>query len=124
MPGTRCRSPARSFGCWPSARAPIAGLRADHGRQPETELRQPWHRWTTIGKRATIKRRVAAVRKHIRFASRSLPATARRFRGVASFLHRGTQTASGERFADGTTAAHPTLPFGTAARPMSRAASP
>jgi rare lipoprotein A len=60
----------------------------------------------------SIKRRVAATRKHT-------PSTPRETvsHGVASFYTEGTKTASGEKF-DTTqmTAAHPTLPFGTRLR--------
>ena len=65
-----------------------------------------------------IKRRVAAVRKHIRFASRKPAGDSKTAsHGVASFYTEGTQTASGERFNTmAMTAAHPTLPFGTKLR--------
>ena len=65
-----------------------------------------------------IKRRVAAVRKHIRFASRKDAGDAgTASHGVASFYTEGTKTASGERFNTmEMTAAHPTLPFGTRLR--------
>ena len=65
-----------------------------------------------------MKRRVAAVRKHIPFASRKdsgqvKPAS----HGVASYYTEGTKTASGEKFDTmEMTAAHPTLPFGTKLR--------
>ena len=63
-----------------------------------------------------IKRRVAAVRKHIRIASRK-PARETASHGIASFYTEGTKTASGERFNTmEMTAAHPTLPFGTKLR--------
>lgn len=65
-----------------------------------------------------IKRRVAAVRKHIRFASRKNTGdTKTASQGVASFYTEGTKTASGEKFNTlEMTAAHPTLPFGTKLR--------
>ncbi len=65
-----------------------------------------------------IRKRVAAVRRHARVASRkdagdTKPAS----QGVASFYTEGTKTASGERFNTmEMTAAHPTLPFGTKLR--------
>jgi rare lipoprotein A len=65
-----------------------------------------------------IKRRVAAVRKHTRFASRKDAGDAKTAsHGMASFYTEGTKTASGERFNTmEMTAAHPTLPFGTKLR--------
>jgi len=65
-----------------------------------------------------IKRRVAAVRKHIRLASRRDASDAKTAsHGVASFYTEGTETASGEKFNTmEMTAAHPTLPFGTKLR--------
>jgi len=65
-----------------------------------------------------IKRRVAAVRKHARVASRKDSGdTKTASHGVASFYTEGTKTASGERFNTmEMTAAHPTLPFGTKLR--------
>ena len=65
-----------------------------------------------------IKRRVAAVRKHVRFASRKDAGETRTAsHGMASFYTEGTKTASGERFNTmEMTAAHPTLPFGTKLR--------
>ena len=70
-----------------------------------------------------IKRRVAAVRKHTRFASRKDAGDAKTAEtktashGMASFYTEGTKTASGERFNTmEMTAAHPTLPFGTKLR--------
>ena len=65
-----------------------------------------------------IKRRVAAVRKHTRVASRKDSGdTKTASHGVASFYTEGTKTASGERFNTmEMTAAHPTLPFGTKLR--------
>jgi len=65
-----------------------------------------------------IKRRVAAVRKHVRLASRKDTGDAKTAsHGVASFYTEGTKTASGEKFNTmEMTAAHPTLPFGTKLR--------
>jgi rare lipoprotein A len=65
-----------------------------------------------------IKRRVAAVRKHARLASRKDAGDAKpAAHGMASFYTEGTKTASGERFNTmEMTAAHPTLPFGTKLR--------
>jgi rare lipoprotein A len=65
-----------------------------------------------------IKRRVAAVRKHTRFASRRDASDAKTAsHGVASYYTEGTKTASGEKFNTlEMTAAHPTLPFGTKLR--------
>ena len=65
-----------------------------------------------------IKRRVAAVRKHVRVASRKHKGeTKTASHGVASFYTEGTKTASGEKFNTmELTAAHPTLPFGTKLR--------
>jgi rare lipoprotein A len=65
-----------------------------------------------------MKRRVAAVRKHTRFASRKNSGSAKTpSHGVASFYTEGTKTASGEKFNTlDMTAAHPTLPFGTKLR--------
>ncbi|MBA2401351.1 MAG: septal ring lytic transglycosylase RlpA family protein [Bradyrhizobium sp.] len=65
-----------------------------------------------------IKRRVAAVRKHMPFASRKNAGDVKTAsHGVASFYTEGTKTASGEKFNTmEMTAAHPTLPFGTKLR--------
>ena len=65
-----------------------------------------------------MKRRVAAVRKHTRVASRKdAGSTKTASHGVASFYTEGTKTASGEKFNTlDMTAAHPTLPFGTKLR--------
>ena len=65
-----------------------------------------------------MKRRVAAVRKHTRVASRSHGGDAKTAsHGVASYYTEGTKTASGEKFNTlEMTAAHPTLPFGTKLR--------
>jgi rare lipoprotein A len=65
-----------------------------------------------------IKRRVAAVRKHTRFASRKDTGNSNTAsHGMASFYTEGTKTASGEKFNTmEMTAAHPTLPFGTKLR--------
>jgi rare lipoprotein A len=65
-----------------------------------------------------MKRRVAAVRKHTRVASRrDAGAVKTASHGVASFYTEGTKTASGEKFNTlDMTAAHPTLPFGTKLR--------
>ncbi|KRQ95617.1 hypothetical protein CQ12_03240 [Bradyrhizobium jicamae] len=65
-----------------------------------------------------MKRRVAAVRKHSRYASRKNSGDAKTpSHGVASFYTEGTKTASGEKFNTlDLTAAHPTLPFGTKLR--------
>ena len=65
-----------------------------------------------------IKRRVAAVRKHNRVASRKDAGEAKTAaHGVASFYTEGAKTASGEKFNTmEMTAAHPTLPFGTKLR--------
>jgi rare lipoprotein A len=65
-----------------------------------------------------MKRRVAAVRKHARVASRKDADGAKTAsQGVASFYTEGTKTASGEKFDTlDMTAAHPTLPFGTKLR--------
>jgi rare lipoprotein A len=65
-----------------------------------------------------IRKRVAAVRRHTRVASRKDAGdTNAASHGVASFYTEGTKTASGERFNTmEMTAAHPTLPFGTKLR--------
>jgi peptidoglycan lytic transglycosylase len=65
-----------------------------------------------------MKRRVAAVRKHTRVASRRGAGDVKTAsHGVASFYTEGTKTASGEKFNTmEMTAAHPTLPFGTKLR--------
>jgi rare lipoprotein A len=65
-----------------------------------------------------MKRRVAAVRKYARIASRKDAGGAKTAsHGVASFYTEGTKTASGEKFNTlDMTAAHPTLPFGTKLR--------
>jgi rare lipoprotein A len=65
-----------------------------------------------------MKRRVAAVRKHTRVASRrDAGGVKTASHGVASFYTEGTKTASGEKFDTlDMTAAHPTLPFGTKLR--------
>ena len=65
-----------------------------------------------------MKRRVAAVRKHTRVASRKDAGDVKTAsHGVASFYTEGTKTASGEKFNTlDMTAAHPTLPFGTKLR--------
>lgn len=65
-----------------------------------------------------MKRRVVAVRKHTRYASRKNSGGAKTAsHGVASFYTEGTKTASGEKFNTlDMTAAHPTLPFGTKLR--------
>jgi rare lipoprotein A len=67
---------------------------------------------------SAMKRRVAAVRKHTRVASRKDAGSTRTpAHGVASFYTEGTKTASGEKFNTlDMTAAHPTLPFGTKLR--------
>jgi rare lipoprotein A len=64
-----------------------------------------------------MKRRVAAVRKYTRVASRKEAGGKTASHGVASFYTEGTKTASGEKFNTmEMTAAHPTLPFGTKLR--------
>ena len=64
-----------------------------------------------------MKRRVAAVRKYNRVASRKEAGGKTASHGVASFYTEGTKTASGEKFNTmEMTAAHPTLPFGTKLR--------
>ena len=65
-----------------------------------------------------MKKRVAAVRKHARVASRKDADDVKTAsHGVASFYTEGTKTASGEKFNTlDLTAAHPTLPFGTKLR--------
>ena len=65
-----------------------------------------------------IRKRVAAVRRHSRVASRKDAGDTKvASHGVASFYTEGTKTASGERFNTmEMTAAHPTLPFGTKLR--------
>jgi rare lipoprotein A len=64
-----------------------------------------------------MKRRVAAVRKHTRVASRKDAGVKTASHGVASYYTEGTKTASGEKFNTlDMTAAHPTLPFGTKLR--------
>jgi len=65
-----------------------------------------------------IRKRVAAVRRHTRLASRRDAGDIKTAsHGVASFYTEGTKTASGERFNTmEMTAAHPTLPFGTKLR--------
>jgi rare lipoprotein A len=63
-----------------------------------------------------MKKRVAAMRKHTRLASRKGDAKVAS-QGVASFYSEDSQTASGEKFdRNQLTAAHPTLPFGTKLR--------
>jgi rare lipoprotein A len=63
-----------------------------------------------------MKKRVAAMRKHTRLASRSGDSKVAS-QGVASFYSEDSQTASGEKFdKNELTAAHPTLPFGTKLR--------
>jgi rare lipoprotein A len=63
-----------------------------------------------------MKKRVAAMRKHTRLASRSRDSKVAS-QGVASFYSEDSQTASGEKFdKNELTAAHPTLPFGTKLR--------
>ena len=64
-----------------------------------------------------MKRRVAAVRRHIPAPRRDAADTKTASHGVASFYTEGTKTASGEKFNTlEMTAAHPTLPFGTKLR--------
>ena len=64
-----------------------------------------------------IKRRVAAVRRHIPASRRDTADTKTASHGVASFYTEGTKTANGEKFNTlDMTAAHPTLPFGTKLR--------
>ena len=67
---------------------------------------------------SAMKRRVAAVRKHTRVASRKDAGDVKTAsHGVASYYTEGTKTASGEKFNTlEMTAAHPTLPFGTKLR--------
>lgn len=64
-----------------------------------------------------MKRRVAAVRRHVPASRRDAGDTKTASHGVASFYTEGTKTASGEKFNTlDMTAAHPTLPFGTMLR--------
>ena len=64
-----------------------------------------------------MKRRVAAVRRHIPAPRRDAADTKTASHGVASYYTEGTKTASGEKFNTlELTAAHPTLPFGTKLR--------
>ena len=64
-----------------------------------------------------MKRRVAAVRRHIPAPRRDAADTNTASHGVASYYTEGTKTASGEKFNTlELTAAHPTLPFGTKLR--------
>jgi rare lipoprotein A len=64
-----------------------------------------------------MKRRVAAVRRHIPASRRDAADTKTASHGVASFYTEGTKTANGEKFNTlDMTAAHPTLPFGTKLR--------
>ena len=64
-----------------------------------------------------MKRRVAAVRRHIPAPRRDAADTKTASHGVASYYTEGTKTASGEKFDTmEMTAAHPTLPFGTKLR--------
>ena len=64
-----------------------------------------------------MKRRVAAVRRHIPASRRDTADTKTASHGVASFYTEGTKTANGEKFNTlDMTAAHPTLPFGTKLR--------
>jgi rare lipoprotein A len=64
-----------------------------------------------------MKRRVAAVRRHIPAPGRDAIDTKTASHGVASYYTEGTKTASGEKFDTlEMTAAHPTLPFGTRLR--------
>ena len=64
-----------------------------------------------------MKRRVAAVRRHIPASRRETADTKTASHGVASFYTEGTKTANGEKFNTlDMTAAHPTLPFGTKLR--------
>ncbi|MBO4225073.1 septal ring lytic transglycosylase RlpA family protein [Bradyrhizobium neotropicale] len=64
-----------------------------------------------------MKKRVAAMRKHTRLASRKGGDVKVASQGVASFYSEDSQTASGEKFdKNELTAAHPTLPFGTKLR--------
>jgi rare lipoprotein A len=64
-----------------------------------------------------MKRRVAAVRRHIPAPRRDAADTKTASHGVASFYTEGTKTANGEKFNTlDMTAAHPTLPFGTKVR--------
>ena len=78
-------------------------------RQASVEYRTPT---------SMMKKRVAAVRKHARIASRKDADDVKTAsHGVASFYTEGTKTASGEKFNTlDLTAAHPTLPFGTKLR--------
>ena len=64
-----------------------------------------------------MKRRVAAVRRHIPAPRRDAADTKTASHGVASYYTEGTKTASGEKFNTlELTAAHPTVPFGTKLR--------
>ena len=64
-----------------------------------------------------MKRRVAAVRRHIPAPRRDAGGIKTASHGVASFYTEGTKTANGEKFNTlDMTAAHPTLPFGTKLR--------
>jgi rare lipoprotein A len=65
-----------------------------------------------------MRRRVAAVRRHMPFAARKDAGDVKTAsHGVASYYTEGTKTASGEKFNTlEMTAAHPTLPFGTKLR--------
>ncbi|CAN7276669.1 septal ring lytic transglycosylase RlpA family protein [Bradyrhizobium sp. LjRoot220] len=102
------------------AAASLAACAQSSGVSQKSELRAS--RVASLGHDRTassaIKRRVAAVRKHNRSASRrNAGDTKTASHGIASFYTEGTKTASGERFNTmELTAAHPTLPFGTKLR--------
>ena len=103
------------------AAASLAACSQTTGVSPKSELRASRVASLDQDRMSSpmIKRRVAATRKHTRFASRKdagKPKTTASH-GVASFYTEGTKTASGEKFNTmDMTAAHPTLPFGTKLR--------
>jgi rare lipoprotein A len=99
--------------------ATLAACVQTAGVTQKSELRAS--RQASVDYRTTtsmMKKRVAAVRKHTRVASRKDAGDVKTAaHGVASFYTEGTKTASGEKFNTlDMTAAHPTLPFGTKLR--------
>jgi rare lipoprotein A len=85
----------------------------------KSELRASRQAWVDHDRTTSsmMKRRVAAVRRHIPASRRDAADTKTASHGVASFYTEGTQTANGEKFNTlDMTAAHPTLPFGTKLR--------
>ena len=85
----------------------------------KSELRASRQAWVDHDRTTSsmMKRRVAAVRRHIPASRRDAADTKTASHGVASFYTEGTKTANGEKFNTlDMTAAHPTLPFGTKLR--------